>query len=397
MVLTEALTTKRFSTQTLAYPDLSLSFDQYIANMRLCLSVFFLGMVADARPPPSGSSTESSIRYLGRVNPATKELSWPGTGVSFSFKGTSATIAVASVTGTNSLDLIVDGGEPILISDFAATGIATPAGLAEGRHTVILRRRSEPAYGSMFLGNITTDGHFLPLPPPAKRQIEIIGDSITVGYGLDGAHPCVNTAALENAPKTYGALAANALGADYSIVAWSGKGLIRNIATGSPDDSPLVPQLYTRYGANDADNSYPFPASWSPGAVVINLGTNDFSYLGYDSSGQPYSARDPLDPAAYTAGMVKFVKAIQKHYPRAHFFLLNSPMLSDTWPTAGDAQKTTQTRAIKDAVARLGARAHFVDWPTQGSDVGCDYHPNAATHAAEGKVLAEAIAAVLRW
>nr|4XVH_A Chain A, Carbohydrate esterase family 2 (CE2) [Chaetomium] len=329
-----------------------------------------------------------SVRYLGRVNPATKELSWPGTGVSFAFTGTSATIGIASVSGTNSVDLVIDGGEPIVISDFAGTGISTPAGLRKGKHTVVLRRRSEPAYGSIFLGNITTDGHFVPTAPAPKRQIDIIGDSITVGYGLDGTFPCTNTAALEDNPKTYGVLAANALGADYSVVAWSGKGLIRNFASGSPDTSPLMPQLYTRYGANDADGSYPFPRSWSPDAVVINLGTNDFGYLG---------VRDPIDVAAYTDAMVKFVQDIQKHYPRAHFFLLNSPMLSDTWPTAADAQKTTQTNAIKNAVSRLGAKAHFVDWPTQGSDVGCDYHPNAATHAAEGEVLAKAIAAALGW
>jgi hypothetical protein len=38
-----------------------------------------------------------------------------------------------------------------------------------------------------------------------------------------------------------------------------------------------------------------------------------------------------------------------------------------------------------------------VDWPTQESDVGCDYHPNTATHAAEGAVLAIAICLALGW
>ena len=361
--------------------------------MRPCLFILALTGAVAARP----HAPAPSVRYLGRVNPATKELSWPGTGVSFAFTGTSATIAVASVSGTNSVDLVIDGGAPIVIADVAGTAISTPAGLPYGNHTVVLRKRSEPVYGSIFLGNITTDGRLAATPPPPTRQIEIIGDSITVGYGLDGTLPCSNTAELENNPKTYGAVAANALGADYSVVAWSGKGLIRNIATETPDTSPLIPQLYTRYGANDADNSYPFPAAWSPDAVVINLGTNDFSYVAWDASGQPFNARDPIDASAYTDGMVRFVRSIQKHYPRAHYFLLNSPMLSDSWPTAADAQKTTQTNAIKKAVTRLGARTHFLDWPTQGSDVGCDYHPNAATNAAQGDVLAKAIAAALGW
>lgn len=210
--------------------------------------------------------------------------------------------------------------------------------------------------------------------------------------------PSSNNAAVTDNPKTYGALAAKALNADYSAIAWSGKGLIRNIATGSADSSPLMTELYTRYGANDASGSYTFPSSWNPNAVVINLGTNDFSYLGYDSTGQSYNARDPIDPATFTAGIVKFVTSIRSHYSNAHFILLTSPMLSDFFPKTTDAQKTTQTNAIKSAITQLNdAKVRFVDWPTQGSDVGCDYHPNAATHAAEGKVLATAISSALGW
>ena len=344
--------------------------------------------------PPGGST---AIRYLGRVNPATKELSWPGTGVAFTFTGTSASIGLSSVSGTNSVDLVIDGGEPTVISNVAGTSISTPSGLSQGTHTVVLHKRSEAIFGSIFLGDITTDGTLGASVAPA-RKIEVVGDSISVGYGLDGTNPCTNTAAVEDNPLTYGALAANALGADYSIVAWSGKGLTRNIATGAPDTSPLMPELYSRYGANDADGSYTFPAASTPDAVVINLGTNDFSYLGYTATGQSYDARAPLDPATYTAGMVSFVQSIQTHYPNAHFFLLTSPMLSDYFPTAADAQKTTQTNALKAAITQLNSsKMHFVDWPTQGSDVGCDYHPNAATHAAEGKVLASAISAALGW
>lgn len=40
-----------------------------------------------------------AVRFLGRVNPATRELTWPGTGVSFTFTGSSATIGLESVTG----------------------------------------------------------------------------------------------------------------------------------------------------------------------------------------------------------------------------------------------------------------------------------------------------------
>jgi len=338
----------------------------------------------------------SAVRYLGRVNPATKELSWPGTGVSFTFTGTSATIGLAAVDGTNSVDLVIDGGEPRVISNVEGTSISTPSCLAQGNHTIVLRKRSEALYGSIVIGDITTDGT-LGADVVPKRQIEIIGDSITVGYGLDGTYPCTNNAEVEDNPKTYAALAAEALSADYNVIAWSGIGITRNYPSATPDTSPLMGELYTRYGANDADNSYTFPAEWSPAAVVINLGTNDFSYIDIDESGQPYNARDPLNVTIYKDAMLGFVQSIQTHYPDADYFLLTSPMLSDSYPTAEEAQHTTQTDVLKAAVTQLGGKAHLVEWPSQGSDVGCDYHPNAATHAAEGEVLAKAIGAVLGW
>ena len=164
-----------------------------------------------AKPAPTGNGS-AAVRYLGRVNPATKELTWPGTGVSFTFSGTSATIGLASVTGTNSVDLIIDGAAPIVISNVAGSSISTPAGLAKGTHTVVLHKRSEALYGSIFIGDITTDGTFVAAVAPT-RQIEYVGDSITVGYGLDGVNPCSNTAAVEDKPLTYAALAANALNA----------------------------------------------------------------------------------------------------------------------------------------------------------------------------------------
>ncbi|KAM7217091.1 SGNH hydrolase-type esterase domain containing protein [Rhypophila decipiens] len=345
--------------------------------------------------PTSTSSPSVGVRYVGRVNPATKELSWPGSGVSFAFTGTSATIGIASVSGSNSVELVIDGGAPIVITSFGAA-ISTPAGLSQGTHTVVLRKRSEPQYGSIFLGDITTNGAFAPVAVPT-RQIEIIGDSISVGYGLDGTNPCPDSAAVQNNPKTYGAITAGILGADYSVVAWSGKGLVRNIAIGTTDTSPLIPQLYTRYGANDADNSYTFPSSWSPDAIVINLGTNDFNYIVWDANGQASPGRGTLNITTYTQGMVDFVRSIETHYPEAHFFLVSSTMLSDSWPTAADAQKTTQVNALKQAVKQLGPKAHFVDWPSQGSDVGCDYHPSAATHAAGAALLVQAIKSALGW
>lgn len=251
-----------------------------------------------------------------------------------------------------------------------------------------LRKRSETYFGTFRITDVTTDGSLIPSVAP-ERKIEIIGDSISVGYGLDGVLPCVDSAVLQNNPKTYGALAATALDADYSVVAWSGKGLVRNYASNPPDPLPPMPVVYTRYGGNDADDSFTFPQSWVPDAVVINLGTNDFSYVG---------VRDPIDPADLTSALVDLMSNVHSHYPAASFFLVTSPLLSDSYPSAEDAQKSTHLKALQDAADQLAdLNTRIVDWPAQGADVGCDYHPNAATQAIGGALLEEAIREELGW
>ena len=360
------------------------------------LSLSTLTLAAPAGPVSLQKGLGNGIKYLGRVNPATLELTWPSTGVAFAFSGTTAIIGVdaSSIIGNNSAALYIDGSEAIDIPTVVGD-IVIPT-LAQGEHTVELRKRSETAYGTFALTGVTTDGSIstgadkIQLP---NRQIEIIGDSISVGYGIDGVFPCVNTAAEENAEETYGARAAMALNADYSIVAWSGKGLIRNYLLPANDTSPIMPELWTRYGANDADGSYTFPSYWNPQVVVIALGTNDFGYLATNSTGGQSPIRPPVMKKQFTDAAVKFIEEVSGHYKRAQFFLMGSPLLS------GDQhdQDNSYWTAAASQVSAKGIKAQFVDWPTQGPVYGCDYHPNALTHAAEGFVLTEAIQAALSW
>ncbi|KAL2205370.1 hypothetical protein CC79DRAFT_1310627 [Sarocladium strictum] len=334
----------------------------------------------------SADASFEQWHFVGRVNPATKELTWPSTGVAFTFEGSEATIGIDNIVGASSITFFVDDNEPVVVSNVNGT-ISVP-GLEDGTHTVEMRKRSETQYGTFRVTDVQIDGTFLPHTRP-ERQIEIIGDSISVGYGLDGTLPCADSAALQNNPKTYGALTANALDADYSVVAWSGKGLIRNYPSPTSDLEPVMPDIYTRYGGEDPDGSYDFPSSWNPDVVIINLGTNDFAYL---------NARDPVDPEKLVDALVGLVNNIHSHYTDAEFFFMSSPLLGDDYPTPEDAQHSTHVAVLKGAMAELAdVKTHFVDWPQQGSDVGCDYHPSAATHAQGAVILEEAIREVTGW
>ena len=137
-------------------------------------------------------------------------------------------------------------------------------------------RRTEAFEGeTTFRGFDFGSGGALLAPPPAPdRRLEVIGDSISAGYGVEGADQyCSFTAATENHEKTYEAVAANKVGADLVTVAWSGIGMLRDY---SGDTSNNMPARYDLTLPLSAGSSWDF-SRYVPGAVVINLGTNDFA------------------------------------------------------------------------------------------------------------------------
>lgn len=96
--------------------------------------------------------------------------------------------------------------------------MSTPIGLTYRTYTVELRKRSEASFGIIVVSDITTDSA-LGVNTDPVRNIEVISDSITVRYSLDCTYPYTNNAALEDNPKMYMAPVANALGADYRVMA----------------------------------------------------------------------------------------------------------------------------------------------------------------------------------
>ncbi|ELQ42388.1 lipolytic enzyme [Pyricularia oryzae] len=328
-----------------------------------------------------------STRFLGRVNPATRELTWPATGIAVAFDGTTASIPITSQWGTVAVEMVIDDGPPIAIPNVDGSAITTPAGLPRGRHTMTVRKKSEAYFGSLFVGQPTTDGELVDLGPRPKRSIEIIGDSISVGYGLEGVFPCANAADNEAATKTYGALTANNLSADYSIVAWSGKGVTRNYVAPGPDLDLRMPELWTRWGAGDETGSYDFAAPVD--AVVINLGTNDFSF-------DP-AVRPQLDVDVFSRAFAAFLAQVRGAYPSAVVFLTGSPLLNDA---TAERQKSRHSAVMREAAERSGPDVHFVEFPTQdasGNNIGCDYHPSARTNQELAVILTAAMRSVMGW
>ncbi len=327
--------------------------------------------------PTADSFTGTSSRLIGRFDRSTKgqaKFTWPGSAIEFRFDGTQASINVASQAKTRFL-VNVDGKTSDLWTDAGNHTYTLASNLEKGAHTLRLTRVNESTAGiTNFTGDPKVDGALLPPPAAPQRRLLVIGDSITAGYGVEGANQnCHYTLDTSSQQLTYAALAAKALGADLHAIAWSGIGAWRSYG----EKTPTNPTILTRYSRTLADDvsSVWNPAEYAPDAILINIGTNDY-WEG--------SAGDD-----YRLGMAKLIAKVQGDYSGKPIYLIASPMLTNK---VHDAQK-----AVLNSLAT--ANVHVLDLGqldgTEG--LGCDYHPNIITNVRLGKVLEKNLKTDLKW
>ncbi len=150
-----------------------------------------------------------------------------------------------------------------------------------GEYTIRVVKLSENARGKTGLMALETDGTLLPAEPSHKKTMEIIGDSITCGYGNETGGPDDPfTTGTENGWIAYGALAARELDMELQQLCVSGIGVtggIRNFTF--PGYHPMEGTYQYTDQYYDAVTEQ-LPEQWDfaghpMDVVVINLGTND--------------------------------------------------------------------------------------------------------------------------
>jgi Carbohydrate esterase 2 N-terminal/GDSL-like Lipase/Acylhydrolase family len=342
----------------------------------------------------AGGVTAAGVRWIGRVDlsdPAAPRFAWSGTGFAATVTGSAISVKLRTVASSDPIYFqpVIDGAPGARFAVATGARVVTLAsGLAPGAHAVALYRETEGRFGDTVFEGFT--GGVLGVPPASPgRFIEIVGDSISAGYGDLGSeqHPgygpdpdggCVFSTQTESAYATYGALAARALGADPSILAVSGWGMSRDNGSSTGDVLPLV------YA--DTLGLRPGP-TWGfrpePQAVVVNLGTNDFA------GGDPGQAQFE---GAYGA----FIATLRAKYPDAYVFCAVGPLLYG--PGLTMAQAYVQD-VVASARARGDARVKYLDLGTQNISLGtgCQYHPSTTEHQAMATTLEAALRSALGW
>ncbi|AJP73993.1 SGNH/GDSL hydrolase family protein [Sphingomonas hengshuiensis] len=300
--------------------------------------------------PPIPDDMPIPVYVGGRVT-ADLEFGWPGVYFEGRFRGSDVTVEVESEN--DSFRLLIDGTERATLRGGAVR--FTVRDLPAAEHVVRLEKLTESQSGkARFRGFFTRTGQPVRVRPRA-RQIEVIGDSHSVGYGdLSPTRAC-NGAQVHDTTDTqaaFGPLLAKRLDADYRVIAYSGYGVVRNYAGRKPGEN--LPFLYPRAIPADAAPAAVDPA-WRPQLIVINLGTNDFSTSLH--AGEAW-ADDAALRADWRARYVDFVRALKVRQPGARFVLM------------GAANFIADTRAVGAATG-----ATVVEVPTLEL-TGCNYHPS---------------------
>lgn len=334
------------------------------------------------------------LRYEGRVRreeDGAVRITWPRGAVHLRFRGTRLAMRVeeqpfpGEIPQTDALGVEVDGGPLRRITlGRGVQRVELARGLAPAEHTVRVLKLTEAEVGTVrVLGVDLRDGAtLLDPPPPRPRRLLAVGDSISVGYGVEGAsRACRATAAMCDASRAWPSLAAEALGAELHVIAWSGRGLTRNY---DPAQGETLLELARRTVATDPHARWDH-ARWPPTELVVNVGTNDVARAGFDD-------------ARYADALLALITDVLRRAPSARVRVLVGPMLFDDAPHPG-AASLRRVREATDRVVRALASHGATDIarvdvaPADDAEGrGCEDHPNALTQRRIARALLASLA-----
>lgn len=328
---------------------------------------------------------DSRLEYVGRFDwrdPAGLRFEWSASSVTLRFREQGVVVRLRD-SGEDVYEVVLDGRAERYSASAGEQSIDVHVprpGAAEHELTIFKCTEAFVGRGQILGIDLPDGGELLP-PRPMTRRLEVIGDSISCGYGDEAANQQVHfSPATENAYLAYGAIAARTLGAQYVCIAWSGRKMW-------PNDT--IPAVYDLTLPTDPASRWEF-RSPPPDAVLINLGTNDF-------------AHENPDQRQWTAAYEAFVHHVRSYYPNAMVYLAAGTMMSDAWPVGHQAM-TTLRRYLRQIEADLRAggdrRVRLIDFGTQdglADGLGADYHPSLQTHRKMAAKLVAALEADLGW
>jgi len=333
--------------------------------------------------PGSGVSPyDRRIDYVGRFDRRSTvgpKGAWPGVEVRLRLHGEGLQVSLDD-TGPDWLQVEVDG-QP-------TRGVQLQRGVQTlevrmdraGAHTVSFIKRTEALVGTIqYLDFEPENGHLLEMEH-RKRLFQVIGDSMTCGFGNEASGPNDPfKPETEDAYQTYGLMAGRALDANVELIAWSGRKMW-------PDQT--IGAIYDLDVPSDPSSTCDFRGE-PPEAIVINIGTDDFR------PGIP-------DEGEWTGAYKGFIGRLRSHYPKSFIFPTLGCMLSDTFPENRQSRTTMRNylmRVVDDLHSAGDKRVRLLEFSQQREEdgYGCGFNPSVKTNSFMANELEDQLRRDLRW
>ncbi|MDO7908536.1 GDSL-type esterase/lipase family protein [Paenibacillus sp. JX-17] len=350
----------------------------------------------------SFKATKANVKIIGRTH-YYNDVLWlalSGSGVEFSFHGKRAEITLKgdqiALGDHNHARIAIEVNGERVIDDLVNEAVKIYTvfeSVADQDVTVQIIKLSEAPMSTVGIEEIRVDAQSGIKPTPDRiHKIEVIGDSITCGYGVDTENELQSfSTSTEDVTKAYAYLTTQQLQADYSMVSFSGYGIISGYTDNDQKlTTHLVPDYYDKVGKSEGKfdgKVSPQTVSWDfaafkPDLIVINLGTNDDSY----------AKDDAVRQAEYAEQYMEFLKTVRTHNPEAQILCTLGIMGDRLYPYVERAVNayTQQTGDTHIAVIKFD-----VQLPEDG--YGADWHPSQITHRKAADRLTAHIKELMKW
>jgi lysophospholipase L1-like esterase len=364
-----------------------------LCSAALAATMTSFAVSADETSLNSYEADSSTVRLIGRTA-RVKDALWltyTDSGVEFKCTGTQVKFNVKQSGNDTRVQVYVNGkvAKRGMVSGSSAT---ITVDLEEGENTVKLIKLSESAQSVFAIDSIDIDGDAPTPTESSSRKIEFIGDSITCGYGADGTLKNSFSTATENGSETYAYQTALNLGADYSMVSVSGIGVVSGYTSNGKKNEvngAIMPAVYTSTGFSWywLDGATPTNLEWDfsdsdTDLVVINLGTNDYSYTKSDSE----------KCKEFEEGYESFLKTVREKNPNAEILCVLGLMGQELYENIENAVEAYKVAEGDEHVATF--ELSKID---ANDGYGVDYHPNTTSHQIAAAELTEKISTLYGW
>ena len=315
---------------------------------------------------------DSKLRYIGRTKLLLGGLLCDHSASGFEVQGfmTGELKMTASSFGDTYYTVFIDGKRVDKRFHSNKANVTMTIANFEGNyfHTVKVLKQSESAWSTSVIGQLQLNGVLFDAPKERELLFEVLGDSLTTGYGNlgvkgEGNAQGGNTPLKQDATQSYGFLAAEAFNADCNILAWSGVGLDIGWTHAPYTD------YYNKFSFHRSDEKNKFGRA--PDLLIIHLGAND-------------STNKDTSKEAFIEKGINLINTIRTGYAK------EMPVIWAYDPNEGVPEY------VQEILDHFGGeeKGFYIlelEWQSTNENWGASGHPSVKAHEKHAKILVDFI------